>query len=743
MQTMSFLFFKDSRPPLFIQHDTVDCGPTCLQMISAYYGKLYSLDKLKSLCSITKAGVSLLGISVAAENIGFHATGLKMPVNNLEHDIRLPCIIYWNQKHFVVLYKIRRYKKMLFFFIADPMNGYLKYNESEFCNCWCNDPTTKEGILLTLEPTPSFDIGVDDYLEKNSRLQKFKFISTYLKPYRGYFAQLGIGLLVSSFLVFILPFLTQGIIDFGVNDKNIRLIYLILIAQLFIVIGKTSIEFIRGWILLHLGTRINISLISDYLAKLMNLPIAYFDSKNTGDILQRISDHHRIQDFLTNSSLNAVFSILNILILGAVLLLYNKIVFFIFIIGSFFYVVWTCFFMKRRAYIDNKNFAQNSANQSNLIQMITGMQEIKLNTCEQQQRWTWENIQANIFQLRIKGLTIAQYQESGGILSNEIKNLIITAYVATLVVAGDLTIGAMLTIQYIIGLINSPIDQLVIILRQYQDAQLSLNRLQNIYDLKDEIPKDKEFIRDIPQNADIKVENLCFKYDPLEMDNTLSYLNFTIPFGKKTAIVGLSGSGKTTLLKMLLGFYTPTEGCIRVGDIDLKDLDIREWRKKCGTVMQDGYIFSNTVEYNIAPGAEVINPESLKLSAEISNIDNLISSFPLGYLTKIGVDGRGLSQGQKQRILIARAIYKDSNYLFLDEATNALDANNEKEIINKLDAFLEAKTSVIIAHRLSTVKNADQIIVLNGGRIAEKGDHQSLIKNKGIYYNLIKNQLDI
>lgn len=729
--------------PLYTQYDTMDCGPTCLRMIAAFYGKQYSLEKLREMCYLSKVGVSLLGISEAAENIGLHSIGVQITLDQLIDDISLPCIIHWNQEHFVVLYKIKKKKKEIFFYVADPGNGYITYTQKEFTKCWfsaMNEDDLMTGVALCLEPTPNF--YKKDCLENTSH-KSFSFLFSYLKPYKKLIIQLFAGLITGSLLQLLLPFLTQSIVDFGITNQNLNYIYLILIAQMVLVISSTSVEFIRGWILLHIGARVNISLLSDYLIKLTSLPISYFDTKMTGDILQRINDHSRIENFLTNSSLATLFSIFNIVVLGAVILIYDWRIFLIFFIGSLIYVLWVWIFMKRRAELDNKSFAQNSANQSNIIQLIAGMQEIKLNACEQRKRWEWEHIQAKLFKINVKGLALSQYQASGGILINQIKNIIITALVASFVIKGQITLGMMLAIQYIIGQLNSPIDQLIVFFRQMQDAKLSMERLQEIYSKEDEVSISQIQSFEIPENVSIQIENLSFSYNKLDSKATLNNINLNIPFGKQTAIVGMSGSGKTTLVKLLLGYYSPDKGRIMIGNSDLSSLNIREWRKKCGIVMQDGYIFSDTIARNISPSDEKIDKQKLLHAVHIANIKDFIEELPLTYNTKIGAEGHGLSQGQKQRILIARAVYKNPLFIFLDEATNALDASNERSIMNNLNNYIKGRTSIIVAHRLSTVKNADQIVVLKQGEIAEIGTHDELIQNKGIYFQLVKNQLDI
>ena len=727
--------------PHFFQHDAMDCGPACLRMVAAFHGRFFSLEGLRQRAHLNREGVSLLGISEAAEALGLRSTGVMVSFEELT-TAPLPCIVHWNQQHFVVVYGFKSKKGNTLVEVADPAGGKQRYTQEEFCRCWISSQTDEQaiGIALLLEPTPEF------YAQEGERVNRrgFAFLFNYIRPYRNFITQVIIGLVVGSLLQLVLPFLTQSIVDVGIATNDLSYIWLVLIAQLMLMISSTATDFIRGWILLHLGTRVNIALISDFLIKLMRLPMGYFDTKMTGDILQRINDHSRIQHYLTNSSLNVVFSAFTLIIFSLVLLLYNFSIFGIFVVGSALYFAWVWLFMKRRAALDHKNFALQSANQSNLIQLVNGMQEIRLNGCEQQKRWEWERVQARMFKLRIRGLALAQYQDSGGVLINQTKNLLITAFVAKLVIDGSMTLGMMLAVQYIIGQLNSPIDQLISFMRESQDAKLSLERLSEIHEKADEESTLHPGVQEIPAGQPIVLHNIVFGYDTTRMgEPVIRGINLYIPAGKQTAIVGSSGSGKTTLVKLMLGFYPLLHGEIRVGNHRLDTYSQREWRKKCGVVMQDGFIFSDTIARNIAPGDERIDKEKLLHAAQIANIKEFIESLPLGYNTKIGQEGVGLSQGQKQRILIARAVYKDPEVVFLDEATNALDTNNERVIMQQLEQFLNGRTSVVVAHRLSTVRNADQIVVLDKGNIVEQGTHEELLKSGGAYYRLVKNQLDV
>ncbi len=720
-----------------MQMDAMDCGPTCLRMIAKFYGKAYSLQTLRERSYITREGVSLLGTSDAAESIGFRTMGVRLTFEKLAGEAPLPLIAHWKQKHFIVVYKIKKGKV----YCADPAHGLIKYSKDEFFKGWISTRKDEEeqGVCLLLEPSPDFYSTEDEKINKKS----FKFLFSYLKPHKKFFFQLILGMILGSIIQLIFPFLTQSIVDIGINNQDLSFITLILVAQLVLFVSQTFVDFLRGWILLHISTRINISLISDFLIKLMKLPISFFDTKMVGDLMQRIGDHRRIEAFLTGSSLNILFSMVTLVVFAIVLAIYSIQIFAVFMIGSILYIVWVYLFMKKRRELDYKRFSQLSENQSSIIQLITGMQEIKLNNCEKQRRWEWERIQARLFKINIKGLSLNQYQQAGAGFFNQMKNILITFIAAKSVVDGDITLGMMVAVQYIIGQLNSPIELIVNFMRSAQDAKISLERLGEIHQRDDEEPADKMRISIIPEDKSIFVSNVSFQYEGPHSAFVLKDVDLDIPESKVTAIVGPSGSGKTTLVKLLLGFYPPTKGEVKISDVRLENFNTRMWRDKCGTVMQDGFLFSDSIARNIAVSDEIIDKEKLLQAVKVANIQEFIESLPLAYNTKIGAEGIGLSQGQKQRILIARAVYKNPEYLFFDEATNALDANNEKTIMNNLEQFFQGKTVLIVAHRLSTVKNADQIVVLEKGEIVERGNHDELVSLKGYYYNLVKNQLEL
>ncbi|MDX8554294.1 peptidase domain-containing ABC transporter [Tenacibaculum sp. 1B UA] len=724
--------------PFYKQSGQKDCGPTCLKIISKHYGKSISTNDLRQLSETTRIGSSLSGLSDAAEKIGYRSLGVKISLKLLK-EAPLPCILHWNKNHYVVLYKI----KNDIYYISDPAHGLLKYNKSDFLKYWIGNNTnedTEEGVTLLLEPTPKFD--TQNFKKDDKTFLGFSFLSRYLLRYKKFISQLLIGLLVASLLQLIFPFLTQSVVDVGIKNQDIHFIYLILIAQLTLFIGKTAIEIVRSWILLHLSTRINISLVSDFFIKLMSLPISYFDTRMTGDILQRINDHKRIEMIMTTSSLNVLFSMVNLIVFSFVLMYYNLLVFSIFLAGSFLYFLWIALFLKKRRDLDYKRFSEVSEEQSKVIELINGMQEIKLHNAEKKKRWGWEFVQARLFKVSIEGLVLEQYQSVGSGFINELKNILITVLSAKLVIDGEITLGMMLAISYIVGQLNSPIAQLINFVREVQDAKISLDRLSEIHNKEDEEPVDTEKIKDINVNDDFQISDLSFRYIGSEQI-VLKDLSLHIPANKVTAIVGVSGSGKTTLMKLLLKFYDPNNGIIKLGNYDLKNISQKKWRDECGVVMQEGYIFNDTIANNIAVGDDYIDKKKLAHAVDVANIKEYIEGLPLSYNTKIGMEGVGLSTGQKQRLFIARAVYKNPSFLFFDEATSALDANNEKVIMEKLNTFFKNKTAVVIAHRLSTVKNAHQIVVLEKGKIVEVGNHDSLIQEKGNYYHLVKNQLEL
>lgn len=717
--------------------------PTCLRMIAKYYGKHYSLETLRASSFITREGVSMLGISDAAEYIGFRTSGVMVSFEQLVAEAPLPCIVHWKQNHFVVVYRIKKDKKNGHkIYVADPALGLATYDEADFKKCWLSTKRENEdkGTVLLLQPAPEFFEQDDEKVNKNRSLRYFL---RYLTPYKSQLVQLVMGMLVVSVLQLIFPFLTQSLVDVGIRDGNLSFITLILVAQLIISVARLSVEFIRSWILLHMNTRINIALISDFLAKLMRLPLRYFDTKLTGDIMQRIGDHGRIESFLTGNSISTLFSFVNFFVFAFVLAYYNLAVLGIFLIGNTLYVIWILLFMKYRRELDHKRFAQSSGEQSNIIQMITGMQEIKLNNCEKQKRWQWERIQVKLFKIGIKGLVLGQLQQVGSVFFSQTTNIIISFIAAKAVVDGQMTLGMMMSLTYIIGQLSSPVEQFIGFARAFQDAQISLERLNEVHGREDEEETIENKLTILPEKRAISLDNLSFSYDGADRDYVLDNINLTIPQNKVTAIVGASGSGKTTLIKLLLGFYEPNKGTIKIGETPLNIINPHFWRSKSGSVMQDGFIFSESIADNIAVGVDQVDIEKLRHAVTVANIRDFIDSLPMGYNTKIGMEGSGISQGQRQRILIARAVYKNPEFIFLDEATNALDANNEKEIMHHLHRFYEGKTVVVVAHRLSTVKDADKIVVLDQGKVAEEGTHEELTSLRGKYYELVKNQLEL
>lgn len=728
----------------YAQPDAMDCGPACLQMIAKHYGKEFAIDTLRKLCYKTKDGVSLLSISESAESIGFKTLGGRFTFEKLMNEVPLPCIVHWNQEHFIVVYKIKQknyFNKTNKIYVADPGKGLITYTENEFKDNWISTKAegTENGIALLLEPTSRFFDQTEEIIVR----KKFRFLFSYFIRYKRFFGQLILGLILGSLFQLIFPFLTQSIVDIGIKNKNISFIYLVLLAQIVLMLSRMSIDFIRRWILLHISTRINLSLLSDFVIKLMKLPMSFFDTNLMGDLLQRIEDHRRVERFLTVQSLSVLFSIVNFIVFGIVLWIYSVKIFLIFLFGSMLYTSWILIFLKKRRQLDYKFFEQNANNQSKTFQLINGMQEIKLQNCEQRKRWEWEDVQARLFKINISSLKLEQYQEVGNVLINESKNIFITIIAATSVINNELTLGMMLAVQYIVGQLNAPIEQVIQFIHDYQDTRISLERINEIH-IKEEENVHKNFQQEEKLlDKNICINNLTFQYEGPHSMKVLDNISLKILEGKVTAIVGASGSGKTTLIKLLLQYYNPVEGSINIGGHDLQNFNTVWWRNQCGAVMQDGFIFSESIAQNIAANANEIDTEMLVKSAKIANIHNYIMELPLKYNTVIGNEGQNLSQGQKQRILIARAVYKNPHFLFFDEATNALDANNEKAIVENLQEFYNGKTVIIVAHRLSTVKNADLIVVLDDGRVVEEGNHIELSQKKGAYFQLVKNQLEL
>ena len=719
----------------------MQCGIACLQMVCKYFGRDYSMGSLSKLCFATTEGVSLLSINEAANTLGLHTTCARVTTTALS-DVPLPCILHWNQNHFVVLYKVKKGKK---FYVADPGKGLVTYSLEDFKRHWISTKSNGEdkGIAMFLETTPAFFTYKMEGEENIKEKRSFRFLFGYVKKYRKYFGQIILGLIVGSLLQLVLPFLTQSIVDVGIKNQDIGFIWLILLGQLMLTISRTAIDFIRRWLLLHISLRINISLVSDFFIKLLKLPMSFFDTKLMGDLMQRMNDHSRVNNFLTQQTLNITFAMLTFVVFSVVLFFYNKLVFAIFLLGSILYGVWMTLFLKRRKVLDYELFEQQAINNNKTYEFITSMQEIKLQDCEQRRRWEWEDTQADLFGVQMKSLKLQQTQEAGSIFINEVKNIIITVVAATAVIHGQMTLGMMLAVQYIIGQLNSPVEQLMNFFYSLQDVKISLERINEIHQMDDENGKEglQTYIEDKSEGIDIK--NIMFKYDPHALRKTIDDVSIHIPQGKVTAIVGASGSGKTTLIRLMLGYYPVLEGQINIGNTDINKLNKKWWRRQCGVVMQDGVIFSESIARNIAVDDGDIDKERLLKAAEIACIKDYVMALPLKFNTKIGRDGVGLSQGQKQRILIARAVYKNPDYIFLDEATNSLDANNERSIVENLDKFYKGKTVVIVAHRLSTVRNADQIVVIDHGKVVEVGNHESLTAKRGAYYNLVKNQLEL
>ena len=726
------------------QHDKMDCGPACLQMIARYYGKKYSLQYIRKHSTIARDGISVLGINQTAQFLGFDCFPVQINRQMLDEGAELPCILHWNQNHFVVLYqkKTNFWTGKSIYKIADPGHGLVDLEEEEFEQQWFGKGT--DGIAMMLYPSDAF------YAKKVIKEKKFnfKFLLNYLKPYRWNLTQLLIGLLGGSLITLIFPFLTQMLIDDGIKGRSTDVLLIIIMAQFFLFLGSSVIEIIRNWITLFIGSHINIKIISDFLGKLMKLPVQFFDTKLMGDFNQRINDQERVEKFLTSKSLLTLFSLINFSVFFIVLGIYDLTILAAFSVLTLVAIVWILVFQRQRRMLDYIRFQSKALNQDAIFEMISGMQEIKLNNFEEYKRNQWEDIQIKLFNISVQILKLDQYQGIGYSFINHAKNILVTYIAARAVISGQITLGAMLSISYIIGQMNGPLNQLIDFIRSFQDARISMDRLTEIQQQEEEErPEQMIFTRQsdngIKLYRGLRLQNLDFSYNGAFDKKVLANINVAIPEGKTTAIVGASGSGKTTLMKLLLKFYEPNQGEILVDHYDLANLKAGNWRQHCGVVMQDGFIFSDTLERNIATCDEEIDEPRLYAAIRQANLGDFVEGLPLGVKTLLGAAGNGISGGQKQRLLIARAIYKNPQYLFFDEATSALDAENEKVIMGNLQAFLKGKTAVVIAHRLSTVKNADQIIVLHQGQIVEQGSHEELVHQRQHYFHLVKNQLEL
>ena len=724
--------------PHYQQHDVMDCGPTCLQIISKFYGKLFNIEKIRGFSQIGKTGVSLLGISKAAENLGIQAVGGNVTFEKLAQQAVLPCIVHWRKNHFVVLYKIKRNKV----YISDPASGLHTYSREEFLSSWAytsihNKPA---GIVMLLSPTPAFyDADDDERVARHGMSQVLR----HMLQYKALLRQLLAGLVVGGLIQLLLPFLTKGLVDIGIKGHDLNFVYLILLGQLLITLGQTSVELLRGWVMLHITARVNVAILSDFLHKLLRLPLSFFDTKLTSDILQRIEDHKRIEALLTSSSLNTLFSMVTFAIFGGILYAYNPTICGVFLGGSVAYFGWIHLFLGRRKRLDFKRFEISAQTRAKTMPLISGIYYIKINDCGTQKVWEWEGIQARLFHFNVQSLALSQYQQVGSTFINQTKNIVVLFLATRLVMHQQMSLGDMMAIQFIVGQMNSPIAQLAAFLQTYQDAQISMDRLGQVQALDEEEDPRRNYLTALPAGRNLSLRNVSFVYPGAGNKPTLKNLTLLVPEGQTTAIVGASGSGKTTLLKLLLRICQPTEGQLLVEETPLECISPQHWRQHCGVVMQDGFIFSDTIGNNIAVNAERYRRDGLENALYIANLDQYVHSLPLGLHTKIGEDGKGLSGGQRQRVLIARMAYKNPDYIFLDEATSALDAHNEQVIMTRLNDFFRGKTVVVVAHRLSTVRNADNIIVLHNGEISEQGNHEALVRRKGYYYELIKNQLEL
>lgn len=732
---------------IYRQRDSADCGPTCLRMIAAHYGKQYSLSFLCNRCQISREGASMYGMSVAAESIGLRPVVARLHLSFWKPESPLPAILYWDKNHFIVLYKvsyskISRKKK---FHIVDPAYGKIILSEKDFLNKWSILTEDERGYALFLEPSNLFYEGSEDFAHAEIKNKGFiRFFIPYLHKYRRHIALIILAMVTGNLLLLIAPFITQTLIDKGVQKNDFDYISLLLLFQGILFVAGIFGEVIRNYLLRHISARINIAVLSDFLFKLMKLPLSFFESRMKGDLIQRIYDFSKLERIFTYSGLNFLISSTYILFFSIILIYYNLIVFLIFIFATIITIVMTFGFLHYLMSVYYRRISLVSANNSQILEIIEGVQEIKMNNLASSKLFEWEMLQSKLFKVNLTALSIEQTWAVCTGLLEQAKNISITFVAAWFVIKGEMTIGTMLAISFIVGQLNNPVRVVIEFFREMVDVRLSYERINEVHDSSDEesAHTSSQLIASELKDGGIQLHNVSFCYNGSEK-LVLKNISFSIPKGKVTAIVGASGSGKTTLLKLLLKFYDPTEGEISLDGNSLLHASPQSWRDQCGAVLQEGYIFTDTIKGNITAGNDVVDNDALRRVAQMANIDDFIKDLPLGYETKIGNGGISISTGQKQRILIARALYKNPQFLFLDEATSSLDARNEKEIIVRLNEIFKGKTVVVIAHRLSTVKNADQIVVLDKGIVCELGTHVQLINMKGQYYSLVKNQLEL
>jgi len=719
----------------FRQTDKKDCGPTCLRIICRYYDKIISIEYLRELTNVSHFGTTLYGLSTAAEKLGFRTITSKMTFKNFVKNFSLPTIVHWKQNHFIVVYKVKRN----YIYVADPAIGKMKYDYKSFLEGWSSYENEEAvGVALYLEPTPQI------YAEDDSPKISFSYFLSYFSNYKKQYLQVILGMLASMVIGFLVPFTTKSVIDIGINGKNINFINLMLIAQFVLAFSTIAIGFIQSWLFMHIATKIGLSITIGYIAKVMKLKIPYIERKTLGDFMQRMSDNGRIQAFISTSTISTVFSFTNVIIFGVVMATYNLKVLAVFLIGSSIYALWILLFIKKRREFDMKKFEQNSESQTSIVQIFNGIRDIKLFNFEKYKRWEWERIQAKIFKLSMRQLSLSQVQQTGAFVIEQSKNIIITYIIVTSVINGEISFGTMIAMQYILAQMGSPLQQLISLINSYQDAKVSLDRIAEIHNQEDEETLEDELNRinnpiEITSRT-IQFQEVTFSYNKLILEPILNNINLTFPEGKFTAVVGASGCGKTTLIKLLLRFYSVDRGSISIGDLDLNNISINMWRNQCGAVLQDGYLFSGTIGENVALSSEGFDQASVISACKSTNIHDFIKTLPLGYKTKIGENGMDLSQGQKQRLLIARILYKKPDFVFFDEATNALDAENEKIVMKSLRTELVNKTIIFVSHRLSAISNADNIIVMDKGKVVEQGNHIHLMNSGGLYFNMFNSQ---